>query len=85
MTNKIKRLRFFFCNEDEHSDIGESIGSCCVKSYSPEIGLGPVLAGPGCSNLILLASSQHNLYGIYHSCVYSTGLLMMDRKPVRNM
>jgi len=33
----------------------------------------------------MLASSQHNLYDIYHCCVYSTKLLMMDRETVRNM
>jgi len=32
-----------------------------------------------------LASSQHNLYDIYHCCVYSDRLLMMDRETVRNM
>ena len=32
----------------------------------------------------LLADSQHNLTNTY-CCVYSTGLLMMDSKPVRNM
>ena len=32
-----------------------------------------------------LASSQHNLYDIYLLLVYSTILLMMDKKPVRNM
>ena len=26
-----------------------------------------------------------NLYGIYHCCVYSEKLLMMDRGAVRNM
>jgi len=26
-----------------------------------------------------------NLYDIYHSCVYSEKLLMMDRETVRNM
>jgi len=26
-----------------------------------------------------------NLYGIYHCCVYSEKLLMMDRGTVRNM
>jgi len=26
-----------------------------------------------------------NLYDIYHCCVYSEKLLMMDRRPVRNM
>ena len=26
-----------------------------------------------------------NLYDIYHCCVYSAKLLMMDRKTVRNM
>jgi len=35
--------------------------------------------------VMVLASSQYNLYDIYHCCVYSTRLLMMDRKPVRNM
>jgi len=30
----------------------------------------------------LLASSQHNLYDIYHCCVYSEKLLMMDRGTV---
>ena len=32
-----------------------------------------------------LASSQHNLYDIYHYCVYSEKMLMMDRGTVRNM
>jgi len=31
---------------------------------------------------MLLASSQHNLYDIYHCYVYSTRLLMMDRDTV---
>ena len=35
--------------------------------------------------LILLASCQQNLYDIYHCCVYSEKLLMMDRGTVRNM
>jgi len=35
------------------------------------------------SSLALYA--QHNLYDIYHCCMYSTRLLMMDRKPVRNV
>jgi len=35
--------------------------------------------------LILPASSQQNLYDIYHCCVYSTRLLMMDRETVWNM
>jgi len=39
----------------------------------------------GSSILILLASCQENLYDIYHRCVYSKELLMMDRKTVRNM
>jgi len=30
----------------------------------------------------LLASSQHNQHDIYHCCVYSARLLMMDRKTV---
>jgi len=33
----------------------------------------------------LLASSQQNLYDIYHCCVYSEKLLMMDTETVRNM
>ena len=33
----------------------------------------------------LLASCQHNLYDIYHCCVYSEELLMMDRGTIRNM
>jgi len=33
----------------------------------------------------LLASSQHNLYDIYHCCDYSARLLMMDRGTIRNM
>ena len=42
-------------------------------------------AGSGRSVLILLASCQANLYDIYHCCVYSEKLLMMDRGTVRNM
>ena len=42
-------------------------------------------AGSGCSILILLASCEHNLYDIYHCCVYSEKLLIMDRGTVRNM
>jgi len=38
-------------------------------------------AGSGRNVLILLA----NLYDIYHCCVYSEKLLMMDRGTVRNM
>jgi len=34
---------------------------------------------------ILLASCQHNLYDIYHYCVHSEKLLMMDRGTFRNM
>jgi len=30
-------------------------------------------------------SCQHNLYDIYHCCVYSEKLLMMDKGTVRNM
>jgi len=37
------------------------------------------------SILILLASCQQNLYDVYHCCVYSEKLLMMDRVTVRNM
>ena len=37
------------------------------------------------SVLILLASCNCNLYDIYHCCVYSEKLLMMDRGTVRNM
>jgi len=29
--------------------------------------------------------SQHNLSDLYHCCVYSARLLMMDRDTVRNM
>ena len=36
-------------------------------------------------NLILLASCNCNLYDIYHCCVYSEKLLMMDRGTVWNM
>ena len=35
--------------------------------------------------LILLASCQHNLYDIYHCCVYSEKLQMTDRGTVRNI
>ena len=35
--------------------------------------------------LILLASCQQNLYDIYHCCVYSEELLMIDRETVRNV
>ena len=39
-----------------------------------------------CSSILIpLASSQQNLYDIYHCCVYSARLLMMDRETVRNM
>jgi hypothetical protein len=34
------------------------------------------------SVLILLANCQHNLYDIYHCCVYSKKLLTMDRGTV---
>jgi len=30
----------------------------------------------------LLANCQHKLYDIYHCCVYSARLLMMDRETV---
>jgi len=39
----------------------------------------------GSSILILHASCQQNLYDIYHCCVYSEKLLMMDRGIGRNM
>ena len=42
-------------------------------------------AGSGRNVLILLASCNCNLYDIYHCCVYSEKLLMMDRGTVRNM
>jgi len=35
--------------------------------------------------LILLASCSEKLYDIYHCCVYSEKLLMMDRGSVQNM
>jgi len=37
------------------------------------------------SVLILLASSNCNLYDVYHFCVYSEKLLMMGKGTVRNM
>ena len=37
------------------------------------------------SVLILLASSNCNLYDIYHCCVYSEKLLTMESGTVRNM
>jgi hypothetical protein len=37
------------------------------------------------SILILLAKLSANLYDIYHCCVYSEKLLIMDRGTVRNM
>jgi len=42
-------------------------------------------AGSEWNILILLASCQHNFYDIYHCCVYSEKLLMMDRGTVWNM
>ena len=42
-------------------------------------------SGRNSSILILLASCQQNLYDIYHCCVYSEKLLMMDRGALRNM
>ena len=36
-------------------------------------------------HLFVLASCQHDLYDIYHCCVYSEKLPMMDRGTVRNM
>jgi hypothetical protein len=41
-------------------------------------------AWSGWNFLIMLASSQHNLYDIYHCCVYSEELLMMEVGTVRN-
>ena len=29
--------------------------------------------------------TEHNLYDIYHCCLYSPKRLMMDRETVRNM
>ena len=43
------------------------------------------LTACGRSVLILLASSNCNLYDIHHCCVYSEKLMMMDRGTVRNM
>jgi hypothetical protein len=37
------------------------------------------------SVLVLLAKLSTTLYDIYHCCVYSEKLLMMDRETVRNM
>jgi len=42
-------------------------------------------AGSGRNVLILLASCHHNLYDIYHCCVYSEKLLMMDKGTLRNI
>jgi hypothetical protein len=44
-------------------------------------------AGSGCSILILLLLLllESCLYDIYHFCVYSEKLLMMDKGTVRNM
>ena len=39
----------------------------------------------GWNFLILLASCLQNLYDIYHCCVYSEKLLMIDRGTVQNM
>ena len=36
-------------------------------------------------HLLLLTSCHHNLYDIYHCCVYSEKLLMMDSGTVRKM
>ena len=40
-------------------------------------------SGPNCSSVLILLAA--NLYDIYHCCVYSEKLLMMDRGSVRNM
>jgi len=43
-------------------------------------------SGRNCSCvLILLASCNCKLYDIYHCCVYSEKLLMMDRGTIQNM
>jgi len=34
--------------------------------------------------MLLLTNCLHNLYDIYHCCVYSEKFLMMDRGTVRN-
>ena len=41
-------------------------------------------AGSGWNILILLASCQQTYMTLYHCCVYSEKLLMMDRGTVRN-
>ena len=51
-------------------------------SYRPADSL---RAGSGQNVLILPANCNCNLYDIYHCCVYSEKLLMMDRGTVRSM
>jgi len=47
---------------------------------------GSLRAGSGRNSfLILLASCNSNLYDMYHCCVYSEKLLMVDRGTVRTM
>ena len=42
-------------------------------------------AGSGCVHPDPARKLSENLYDIYHCCVYSEKLLMMDRVTVRNM
>ena len=35
--------------------------------------------------MLLLTSCQHNLYDIYHCCVYSEKIMMVDRLTIQNM
>jgi len=42
-------------------------------------------AGSGRSGLTLLANCQQTCYDIYHFCVYSGKLVIMDRGTFRNM
>jgi len=44
-----------------------------------------LLAGSGRSFPDPIRKLSANLYGIYHCCVYSEKLLMMERGTVRNM
>jgi len=69
----------FSIHHQEFSAVYTAIG-ICHTGYADRL-----LAGSGCSILIPLASSQHNLYDIYLLLCISTRLLVMDRKPVRNM
>jgi len=44
-------------------------------------------SGRNCSSVLILLAVKlsANLYDIYHCCLYSEKLLMMDRETVRNL